>query len=83
MAINLEYKSIVVKKNHVNDEAEYIRTDDFNNLVFNDLYFNDLYLIEQTSKLSKNEELTWFILMMSICFSFIIGIIKYMPLCKS
>lgn len=77
-AINLEYKSIVVKKNHVNDEAEYTRTDYFNNLDF-----NDLYLIEQTSKLSKNEELTWFILMMSICFSFIIGIIKYMPLCKS
>ena len=83
MTDNLEYKNIVVKKNHVNDEAVYTRTDYFNNLDFNNLDFNDLYLIEQTSKLSKNEELTWFILMMSICFSFIIGIIKYMPLCKS
>lgn len=72
MAVNLEYKSIVVKKNHVNDEAVYTRTDYFNNLDF-----NDLHLIEQMSKLSENEELTWFILMMSICFSFIIGIIKY------
>lgn len=78
MAINYEYKSIVVKKNHINDEVEYTRTDNFNNLDF-----NDLYLIEHMSKLSEKEELVWFCLMMASCFGFIIGIINYIPLCKS
>jgi hypothetical protein len=53
---------------------------DINQMYFNeDFNFEELLLVNNISKMTVNEELAWFILMMSICFSFIIGIIKFIP----
>ena len=71
MAMLLPRNDILVKYNkNSEDDAHYYITNRFDNF-----YFEELILLQNISKITDNEEFAWFILMMSICFSFIFGII--------
>lgn len=71
MAMLLPRNDILVKYNKkIDDNVHYDISDRFDNF-----YFEELILLQNISKMTDNEEFAWFFLMMTICFSFIFGII--------
>ena len=72
MAMLLPRNDILVKYNkNSDDNVHYNISDRFDNF-----YFEEMILLQNISKMTDNEEFAWFFLMMSICFSFIFGIIN-------
>ena len=68
----LPRNDILVKYNkNSDDNVHYNISDRFDNF-----YFEEMILLQNISKMTDNEEFAWFFLMMSICFSFIFGIIN-------
>ena len=77
MAILTQNKNILINQDKEKENSAYQNV----NLIYynQDFNFEELILVNNISKMTVNEELAWFILMMSICFSFIVGIIKFIP----
>jgi hypothetical protein len=77
MAIILPYSKLIINKKKQQESNVY---ENINLSYFNDEFnFEEIILLENINKISDSEEFAWFIFMMSICFTFVFGIIKLIP----